>query len=267
MARASSFKSSVCVWDRQAAEYPCAAPRFLEARGSRHKPNLPACPYPGKSRNKTGGGGAHGRLDGVVRYCREDWWWVLSAASRAQSTWQAAGLDIMVLMVVRCVRAVEALIVVAAVLVGGVPASSGRRLGRLHSGRTTASNLFVLSVFPQRNPTNFRTIRETTDHNSLGRTTASDLSFLNRPPRIPPTRNTTNFRTIRETTDHNSLGRAGGGFIILAWSKCLNNEFTEDKQAVIYKMPTEHTPFQGVDQTLRLSRDATEPGVASQRVV
>ncbi|KAJ7731514.1 hypothetical protein B0H16DRAFT_1469075 [Mycena metata] len=25
----------------------------------------------------------------------------------------------------------------------------------------------------------------------------------------------------------------GGGFIILAWSKCLNNEFTEDKQVVM----------------------------------
>ncbi|KAJ7738935.1 hypothetical protein B0H16DRAFT_1465492 [Mycena metata] len=29
-------------------------------------------------------------------------------------------------------------------------------------------------------------------------------------------------------------GGGGGGFIILAWSKCLNNEFTEDKQVVMY---------------------------------
>ncbi|KAJ7502021.1 hypothetical protein B0H11DRAFT_1907517 [Mycena galericulata] len=34
-------------------------------------------------------------------------------------------------------------------------------------------------------------------------------------------------RIVEATTEG---GGGGGGFIILAWSKCLNNEFTEDKQ-------------------------------------
>ncbi|KAJ7892703.1 hypothetical protein B0H13DRAFT_1886589 [Mycena leptocephala] len=36
-------------------------------------------------------------------------------------------------------------------------------------------------------------------------------------------------------------GRGGGGFIIPAWSKCLNNEFMEET----HKIPTEHKPIPG----------------------
>ncbi|KAJ7622939.1 hypothetical protein DFH06DRAFT_1447145 [Mycena polygramma] len=77
------------------------------------------------------------------------------------------------------------------------------------------------------------------------------LSANLRISRQRPVTVTSNYH-IQEPIHSSSLG--GGGFIILAWSKCLNNEFTEDKQAsnvrvvilsYTYKMPTEHTPFQG----------------------
>jgi hypothetical protein len=62
----------------------------------------------------------------------------------------------------------------------------------------------------------------------------------------------------------------GGGFVILAWSKCLNNEFTEDKQVVMYGWLSLHiaTRCQRSTHHSRGSyiQDAGEPRLAGHLV-
>ncbi|KAJ7735486.1 hypothetical protein B0H16DRAFT_1695638 [Mycena metata] len=105
----------------------------------------------------------------VERSC---WYWPHPARSRLGCTQQPAGLDIVIAMVVRCV--VMACLLSPATRTAGIscPARARQICGwrelpwGFHSG---LKMYYWICVFPQRNTTNFRTIREKTGHNSLGR--------------------------------------------------------------------------------------------------
>ncbi|KAJ7735479.1 hypothetical protein B0H16DRAFT_1467097 [Mycena metata] len=120
-------------------------------------------------------------VDWDARWCstvERSWWWVLAGVvgripRAVDSAAPGKRLDIVVVMIVRCVDS------------GGMSAFVTDAYSRV------SHHAVSLAVSPHAVDRDFFL-----------------LAPIRRPPRIPPKRNTMNFKTICDTTGHNSLGRA-----------------------------------------------------------